>query len=223
MKGVVLSLPVRNRTKSRCKSRISLGSSLSFLRLNLPALGLVFVFAAGIVGGVLAFSGCDSALTEDLDFLFLTNIENLGQESMFSSFVSHFASNFLFVAAVVLLGLSPWGVGAIPLCFAFKGFGTGISAAYLISTYGFKGFGFYLSVVLPGAFVFSVTLLYLCLESSFLSFKIFKAVFLSHKEGECLNPYLRRYLSKAVKYLCVTAVGAFLDMLLWQFVADLFF
>ncbi len=219
MKGVVLSLPVRNRRKSRR----SLGSALSFIRLNIPALAFVAVFAAGVAGGVLAFLRCDSGFLEDLDFLFLTNIESARGESMLSSFVSHFASNFLFVLVTVLCGLSPWGVGIIPLCFAFKGFGTGISAAYLMSTYGFKGFGFYLGVVLPGTFVFSVSLLYLCIESSSLTFKISKAVFLSHKEGECLSPHLRAYLSKCVRCLFVSALGASVDMLLWQFIADLFF
>lgn len=219
MKGVVLSLPVRNRAKRKH----SLSSYLSFLRFNFPALAFVALFAAGIVGGVLVFSGCDSGFLEDLDFLFLTNIESSRGEGMLSSFVSHFAANFLFVAAAVLCGLSPWGVGLIPVCFAFKGFGTGISAAYLISTYGFKGFGFYLAVVLPGAFVFSISLLYLCIESSSLSLKISKAVFLSHKEGECLNPYLRNYLGKCVISLFVSALSAVCDMLLWQFVADLFF
>ena len=219
MKGVVLSLPVRNRAKRKH----SLGSYISFLRLNLPALGFVALFAAGIVGGVLVFSKCKVGLLEDLDFLFLTNIESARGESMLSSFVSHFAVNFMFAAAVILCGLSPWGVGVIPLCFAFKGFGTGLSAAYLLSTYGFKGFGFYLAVVLPGTFVFAVTLLYLCVESSSLSLKISKAVFLSDKEGECLKPYLRAYLTRCVRSLLVSALAACLDMILWQFVADLFF
>lgn len=219
MKGVVLSLPVRNRVKRKH----SFGSYISFLRLNLPALGLVALFAAGIVGGVLMFSRCEEGLLEDFDFLFLTNIESARGESMLTSFVSHFAVNFLFAASVILCGLSPWGVGAVPLCFAFKGFGTGLSAAYLLSAYGFKGFGFYLAVVLPGTFVFSLTLLYLCVESCSLSLKISKAVFLSHKEGECLRPYLRTYLTGCVRSLLISAVAACIDMLLWQFVADLFF
>ena len=67
-------------------------------------------------------------------------------------FVACFASDFIFLAVVFLLGLAPWGIPFLPFVSAFKGFGTGLTAAYLIITYSLKGAGFYLLVVLPGTF-----------------------------------------------------------------------
>jgi hypothetical protein len=74
--------------------------------------------------------------------LFTTNLDaRLGQNAV-STFCACFASDFIFLTVVFLLGLAPWGIPFLPFISAFKGFGTGLTAAYLIITYSLKGAGF---------------------------------------------------------------------------------
>lgn len=217
MKGVILSLPSKSRASR------SVGSVAGFIKQNFSLLVFAFCFTIGVVCGAAAFSRADVSFLEDMDLLFATNLHSRLSQGMLSSFVAHFASDFIFFAAVALCGFSPWGVGALPFIYGFKGFGTGLSAAFLISTYGFKGFGFYLSVILPGAFLFSLCLLFMCTECSKLSLRIAKLVFGTGDERAFSAEYVRKQLVSLLRFLLLTALSALCDMLLWSFVAKLFF
>lgn len=219
MKGVVLSLPVRSRHKS-IKRDFSLNV---FLKRNLATILFALAFAAGVVWGALVSVKADEQFLGKMDFLFTTNLNSRLSMGAFSSFAAHFASNFIFFAACVLCGLSPWGVVALPFVLAFKGFGTGLSAVYLISTYGLKGLGFYIVVVLPGAFIFSLALTLMCSECSLMSVRLAHCVFSNVDGAKPFWPVVKKYLFCCVRFLCVAAVGALCDMFLWSFVSKLFF
>lgn len=209
MKGVILSLPARGRSKREYKD----------YKRHISTIVFTLFFAAGVILGAFASFSASEDFLLDMDFLFTTNLQSRLNAGVIASFGAHFASNFIFFAAALLCGLSPWGVGVLPFILAFKGVGTGISAAYLISTYGIKGLGFYLVVVLPGAFVFSLALLFMCCECSKMSLRFARFVFVGG-EG---NFYIRSYLIKCTYYLVLSALGALCDMFFWSFVSGLFF
>lgn len=219
MKGVILSLPVRNRRVSKSRRF----SSDVFLKKHLGTAIFTLFFTAGLVWGAVEAVKADKDLLSSMDFLFTTNLESRLSLNMLSAFAAHFASNFIFFFACLLLGLSPWGIGVLPFLQAFKGFGTGLSAAYLISAYGLKGFGFYIVIVVPGTFVFSLALTNMCAESAKMSLSFAKSVFSSAEPMAPLFLKVKKYLFRCLCYLLVSAAGALCDMFLWGFVSKLFF
>ncbi|MBQ8795767.1 MAG: hypothetical protein IJZ54_05030 [Clostridia bacterium] len=218
MKGVVLSLPVKSRQKNVNTKFLFTGA-----KRNLFLIFNALFFTAGIIWGAVVELKADEAFLLNMDFLFTTNLDSRLEESFLSTFMAHFASNFIFFCAALFCGLSPFGVGLIPLVSAFKGFGTGLSAAFLMSTFGLKGLGFYIVVVLPGTFVFSLVLLYMGNESMRISLKIAKAFFAQGEEILPLSKFVRRYLFRCTWFLLMSAAGALVDMLLWSFGSKLFF
>ncbi len=219
MKGVVLSLPVRSRHKS-IRSDFSLNV---FLKKNLTTILFTLAFTTGVVWGALVSVKADEQFLGKMDFLFTTNLNSRLSMGALSSFAAHFASNFIFFAACALCGLAPWGVGVLPFVLAFKGFGTGLSAVYLISTYGLKGLGFYIVVVLPGAFIFSLALTFMCSECSLMSVRLARCVFSNTEGAKPFLPVVQKYLFRCVRFLFISALGALCDMFFWSFVSKLFF
>lgn len=219
MKGVILSLPARNRKST---SFGNLTPEL-FVRRYLGMVIFILFFTAGVIWGALTSLKSDPEFMLDMDFLFTTNLNTRLNEGLLGSFMAHFASNFIFFIAVLLCGLSPWGIGVMPVMVAFKGFGTGLSAAYLMGTYGLKGLGFYLVVVLPGTFIFSLILIFMCCESARTSLRIARSVFSKSQSGVPIAGYVKSYLMKCAYYLLMAGAGAVCDMFFWSFVSKLFF
>lgn len=93
-----------------------------------------------------------------LIFVF-TNLDARLSQNVINTFCACFASDFIFLFAVFLLGLTPWGIPVLPFIVFLKGFGTGITAGYLFSVHSLKGIVFYLFVLLPGTFLFCLALI----------------------------------------------------------------
>ena len=219
MKGVILSLPTKTKAKRECRD-----FTLSvFLKRYLWVLVFTLFFAAGVVWGAVTSVKASEDFLLDMDFLFTTNLQSRLSVGVVSSFAAHFASNFIFFVLAVLCGLSTWGTGALPFVVAFKGFGTGLSAAFLISTYGLKGLGFYLVVVLPGTFIFSLALMFLCSESAKVSARIARYLFKGKDSSVPLSAFVKSYLLRCAYFLLLSAAGALCDMFFWSFVSKLFF
>ena len=156
MKSIVFSF--KKRYLFRRSKGISPSDVRFFIRRYSVVLIFVSAFLTGLVFGSIYASKADKQMLDSLDFLFTTNLDaRLGQNAV-STFCACFASDFIFLTVVFLLGLAPWGIPFLPFVSAFKGFGTGLTAAYLIITYSLKGAGFYLLVVLPGTFLFCLAL-----------------------------------------------------------------
>ena len=153
---------------------------------------------------------------------FPSNLSERLNQPFFSAFIASFASNFLFLSFVFLCAMAPWGCLFIFLAPAFKGFGTGLSAGYLFITYGFKGIGFYLLVMLSGTFIFCFALIIECLQAHFLSCKIAGCVFRDALADTPINIYVRRFLLRSLYVLIISACAAIIDMLLWTAFSGVF-
>ncbi|MGN1129865.1 MAG: stage II sporulation protein M, partial [Ruminococcus sp.] len=143
-------------------------------------------------------------------------IENGGM----GAFCGSFCSNFLFYLLTFLFGLSLWGIAFLPFLSFFKGFGIGVSAGYLFTSYGFTGVVFYLTILLPGIFLFSMVLVYMSTSSYNISKRILK--FLFSKEDFSIISSFKIYFKKCLLYLLITFFSALLDMSLWYVFAGLF-
>ncbi len=181
-----------------------------------------FLLFLGLVFGSFYASNADADFLESLDFLFSTNLDSRLSQGMAEIFCACFASDFLFLSTVFLLGLAPWGIPFMALVTAFKGFGTGLTAGYLFITYSLSGAGFYLLVLLPGTFTFCLALVVL-LSSAF-SFS--KQTFLTLLSRTAPQNSMRRdltvYSSRAVSALIMTFFSALLDAVLWTLFSGTF-
>ncbi len=221
MRGFVFSFARRRR---RFPAKVTSMAELPrFIHRYSSAMLFTFMFAGGMLLGSLSARNADVSLLDKMDFLFTTNLTARLQQPVFATFAASFASNFIFIFFVFLCGLAPWGMVAVPLAPAFKGFGTGLSAGYLFITYGFKGVGFYLLVMLGGTFVFTFALIIECIQAQSLSCKIAKCVFVSGAAGSSVSVYVRGYLIRSLYLLILTAAAALADMMLWTAFSGLFF
>lgn len=222
MRGIVFSLPRRVKKQRVYNKRSVTQMSVAVKRYG-TAIFFTFVYACGLLMGSLYAKNAPASLLEDLNFLFTTNLSARMEQPVFATFATSFASNFLFLVVVFLCGLAPWGMVAAFLSPAFKGFGVGISAGYLFVTYGFRGVGFYLLVILTGTFIFSFALILECIQAHYLSCKLARFVFTSAENVQPVSVYVRSFLLRSLYMLILTAVAALADMLLWTAFSGLFF
>ena len=222
MRGFIFTLkPSRSRARNNIARKISLLSEL-FGKYGI-VIFFTAVFGLGTLAGSVYAGKAQENFLQKLDFLFATNLDVRLNQPVFSTFVASFASNFLFILFVFLCALAPWGILVLFLAPAFKGFGTGLSAGYLFITYGFKGVGFYLLVILGGTFLFCFALIIECIQAHLLSLRIAKCVFKGSDLQYPIPMFLRRFLFRSLYALIITAAASALDMLLWTTFSGLFF
>lgn len=218
MRGLVFTLNRKNPIRD------GYASQKADLKYFIKRYGSVAFFTAMLIAGLTIGSIMCNRINNDtigrLDFFFTTNIAQRIDNGAQGAFCAGFASNFLFFLASFLMGFSLWGVTLLPFIVGFKGFGIGISAGYLFINYGFKGVVFYLAVLLPGIFIFSMALIYQSAYSCNLFKKLFKSLFA--KQELNFSASVKIYLQQSFTNLLLTLFAAILDMVLWYIFAGLF-
>ncbi len=211
MKSIVFSF--KKRYLFRRSKGISPSDVRFFIRRYSVVLIFVSAFLTGLVFGSIYASKADKQMLDSLDFLFTTNLDaRLGQIMPSAHFapalhlILYFSRLYSCTCTVALFLL---------FVSAFKGFGTGLTAAYLIITYSLKGAGFYLLVVLPGTFLFCLALVKL----SAYAFEISKQMFFSlighsHQTNSLKNEVID-FCSRSVSALIMTFCSTLLDTALW--------
>lgn len=222
MRGFVFTFTRRRRSQKPKNVRKFSGVPQYMQRYGTVTL-FTLLFAVGMLWGSLSARGADDTLIESLDFLFTTNLNSRLSQPMFAAFAASFGSNFLFWLFVFLCGLAPWGMIAVSVAPLFKGFGTGLSAGYLFITYGFKGVGFYLLVILGGTFIFCFALIMECVQAHYLSCKLAKFIFTGGDATQPVTVFVRSFLYRSLYMLMLSAAAALADMLLWTGFSGLFF
>ena len=215
VKGFIFS--IKEKTDLIRTGRFSL--TTQDIKYYIKRYGIYILFISmlivGLACGTVYAMSADKEMLASLDFLFFTNFDARLSQNVINTFCACFASDFIFLTVVFLLGLAPWGIPFLPFVSAFKGFGTGLTAAYLIITYSLKGAGFYLLVVLPGTFLFCLALVKL----SAYAFEISKQMFFSlighsHQTNSLKNEVID-FCSRSVSALIMTFCSTLLDTALW--------
>lgn len=222
MKGFVLSIKRDNiKEKHYHPRRISKFSIRRFLSYYGTHCVFFVLVLCGLIWGASDYKEVSVDYLNKLDFLFLTNLDRRLNLSAFGVFCSSLSTGFLFVLCNFLLAFSAWGALALPFVSVFKGYGIGISAAYLFAKYSLSGIGFYILVILPGTTLFLFTFLVSLKESFFSSLGLLR-VFLTSKTEALSHKYINTYLYKNFIILIFTVSSAVFDMLLWMLFANLF-
>lgn len=222
MKGVIFTLKKRRRNR-RGLPAVSL-PSVSDIRSVLRRRGTIIFFVMSMLLGLFFGSASVGSFSQKtlktLDLLFTTNLPERLKNGLAGAFCASFASDFIFLFLAVICALSLWGAVALPFIAFFKGFGIGVSAAYLVSNYGIKGALFYFLIILPGVFVFSMVLVHQLSAC----YCIFKKLFLNLIKGRNypFKEALGIFFKKSLRYLIWALIASFADALLWCVFAGLF-
>lgn len=175
----------------------------------------IFVLIVGLACGTVYAISTDSQMLSSLDFLFFTNLDARLTQNVISTFCACFASDFVFLFSIFLLGLTPWGIPVMPFVVLLRGFGTGITAGYLFSVHSVKGIVFYLFVLLPGTFLFCLALILFATAAFYSSGTIFFRIIADKNGGGSSHGYISDFLSRGVSCLILAFLSAVLDAALW--------
>lgn len=220
MKGVIFSF---KRGGSRVRARFPSVSELRYsVRRYGVLLGFVLLLLFGITCGAVYAGRADKAFLQSLDFLFTTNLDARLSRGAVGTFCACFASDFIFLTSVYLFGVSPWGLPFELFAVLFKGFGIGLTAAYLVTAHSFGGLGFYLLVLLPGTFLFCLALLTFAAQAFDFSKTMLLRLIRKDAPGEPLRPEWLRFSSRYLSSLLLTFLAAVLDAVLWSLFAGTF-
>lgn len=214
MKSVVFSF--KGSTFARPHLRVLRNLDFKyFCKRYIRHISFVLLLFVGLAVGAIFARNADEQLMNSLDFLFTTNISARLKQDAFEIFCACFASNFVFLLTMFLLGTAPWGIPVMPFVILFKGFGTGITAGYLISLHALAGVGFYLLILLPGTFLFCFALVLLSVNSLNFSARMFRQTISKENQTTTLREPLKRYLSQSMSALIMTFCAAIIDTALW--------
>ena len=215
MKGFIFS--IKEKTDLIRTGRFSL--TTQDIKYYIKRYGIYILFISmlivGLACGTVYAMSADKEMLASLDFLFFTNLDARLSQNVINTFCACFASDFIFLTVVFLLGLAPWGIPFLPFVSAFKGFGTGLTAAYLIITYSLKGAGFYLLVVLPGTFLFCLALEKLAAYAFEISKQMFFSLIGHSHQTNSLKNEVIDFCSRSVSALIMTFCSTLLDTALW--------
>ncbi len=220
MKGIVLSFP--GLDKSKKPNRIGMSELRYYIKRYGVRAAFVFALLTGLACGAVYAVNSDIEMLKSLDFLFTTNLEARMSNGFLNTFCACFASDFIFLLTVFLLGFAPWG---IPFAFAaalFKGFGTGITAGYLCVFGALSGAGFYLLILLPGTFLFCAALVMFSNHAFYFSKRLFLLLAGKYTLAQSLRSCVVSYCSRFLSALTATFFAAVLDTVLWTFFAGAF-
>ena len=135
------------------------------VRSHVPLYLFALCFLAGMVLGVVMSLRTGEETLQRFDFLFHTSAAIRLEEPVSSIFAASFASSFLFLLVCFLFGLSVWGFLFVPAVVFFRGYGVGLTAGFLCAAYQWKGAFYHLMVILPGAFLTGLALLFAAREA----------------------------------------------------------
>lgn len=180
---------------------------------------LLLVFMVGLMyGSVLVQSRSQNVLSL-LDIIQKTTTQNKINHSFLSIMISSFSSSILFLLVIFLSGFSSIGQVTPFIVLFVKGLGLGSSVSYFYITYGFKGIGYVLVIVLPVTIIVLFSLILSSKEAIKLSNLLFKT-FLGNNLVTLKT--IKLYIIKNIVILVFLLFSAILDSILSVLFANMF-
>lgn len=221
MKGIVFSFSRINKG-AKNRGRLNLPDFRYIFKRYGVTLTFVFLLLVGMILGAMYARYAESNTLNSLDFLFTTNLDARLSQSALGTFCACFASDFIFLICIYFFGTAPWGLPFELFTVMFKGFGIGVTAAFLFITHGLGGVGFYLLVLLPGTFLFCIALAIFSTSAFEFSKRMFILAVSKSIPTVPVRDGLIRFSSRFLTALIITFAASLLDTLLWSFFAGAF-
>ena len=195
------------------KIKIIKSSVISLILKNKIYSLLTLSTIVGLIFGALSERLCCESVVSSLDILFDSNVKSRIEQPIFATFIISLTSSFIFIFTLILFGLSICGIVFIPLLPFIRGFGVGITAGYLYSTYYLKGILFNLIVLLPGIFLAMLAIILEAYESIIFSRLLFYNVFFKNKDND-LNNGFKLYIKRSGFIFIISVLSSFIDVIL---------
>lgn len=156
---------------------------------------LCFVLISGILSGVLLESfnsDLSEKLTVTYNNYFIINSNKKFAELSFG----YFLYNIIYIILPMLSGLCVIGFIMIYIFPFVKGIGIGSLCAYIFYTYGVKGVGYSLIIIIPSAIIQAIAIILSCNESYYMASDIFSVIKKENtaEEKVDINLFFLRYL-----------------------------
>lgn len=155
---------------------------------------LTSLFICGLIIGAYAIKSNNSLFSEQINEVVKSAIIKKGSSVFIKNLIDSFFTSLAFLTITFGLGLCAVGIPAITLIPLIKGFGIGITGAYIYLNYSIKGVCYCLFVFFPAQILISSILIFACNESFYMSEDMFSTVRNgSIKEKNLAGLYLTRF------------------------------
>lgn len=187
-------------------------NNLSFKKIVLKNLRFVIicaVFILSLILGAFSVSVCDDesffGLAEHFD-----NFLEFTEKSGFAEMLLYLSFGFSFLILInFVLGLCVIGTFFNPTIMFIYGFGAGAISSYIYCTYSLKGICYFILVLLPGIFLFSLNYI-LSFDFSFkFSLKLYKSITKNISQRFDLKLYLIRYIYFFILTFIIGLINSF--------------
>lgn len=222
MKSIIFSFKKSNRRNNFYNFPAKISDLKYFFKKYGVHTFFVVMLLLGLALGSFYSSVARESFLESIDFLFFTNFEARLSQNIADTFCACFSSDFIFLLTVFLLGFALWGIPVLPIVVMFRGFGTGLTAGYLFTAHSVQGVIFYLFVILPGTFLFCMSLVNLSTNAFCISKQILIHTVGKQEANNSLKRHISHYLMPCVSSLILAFLSAVLDTLLWVLFAGNF-
>lgn len=180
---------------------------------------LLSLFICGLIIGSFVVKNNDSIMSNQLESIIKSGITTKNNSQFWEVFFNSITVNLVFLISAFSLGLCAIGIPFISLIPLIKGFGLGISGAYIYSNYSVKGVCYCLLILFPAQIISSALLIYACNESYYMSGDLFFSLnnSLNLKEKNPVRLYLTRFLLLALFIALSAGFDAVLSSLFSSF------
>lgn len=223
MKSMIVSVSQQNTEDEYKPYSPMLSSFKCFLqRYGMISMLIVILFLGLIMGAVRIGMTGSNALSRINDIIFKFLNLNSSQTPA-ASFVRSFSFSFAFIGLLYFVSISPTGLFFIPAVLFFRGFGYGLISGILCVSFGLKGLAYYITVILPGAFLSSMALLYLAQYCMDFSVSVLFLIFGRGTENNIgLRPKLGEMTLNCTYMIIVTVFASLIDTALFHLVGVLY-
>lgn len=179
MKSIVLAVrqPEFYEDSARPKRYSRIGASAAYFVKRYGMVSFfIMLLLTGMVIGASQAGATHGESADRLIGMLIGGTISANDSTALGVFADSFAVSFLFAAALVCMSLSPFGVVTVPSIMLMRGVCFGAISGYMCITYGLKGLAYYICVMLTGAFVSSLALVYIAQYCMDFSFSVFRAI-----------------------------------------------
>ena len=169
MKSMIVAVPQPN-SEDKYKHYSPVLSSLKcFLQRYGMITMLIAILFFGLIMGAIRIGMTSSDALSRINAILSNFLNPNVSQTPAETFMKSFTFSFVFILLLYAFSISPTGLLFIPAVLFFRGLGYGLISGVLCVSYGLKGLAYYITVILPGAFLSSMALLYLaqyCMDFS---------------------------------------------------------
>jgi len=191
--------------------------------INIIAFNLIIL---GVIAGtifILNIGKQDQKLALEQVTNFFENIEKNNINSGLA-LKNSIITNFTYISAIFILGLSIIGLPIVIFLLFFKGFLVGFSVSAIILNYSYKGAFLSFLYLFPGTIINIIALIILSIYSTNFSYKLVKSIFSKEKINTklALKQYIIIYLFTLIAILISSLLEIYLFPNLTKLVTNIF-